>query len=191
MKNDERRMNDETRISKRRILLRHAGSSGFGFGNSFGIRISSFGISNQFLHWLTAGIDEILRAACQIRDGGLAYVDAEVVVKRREDIAEQHGTFGGFAAPTVRRADGLAGPHAAAGEQSASDLRPMIAAGVLVDRRRAAKLAPHDDRDILVQPAPVQVLDQRADALVEQRQVGFRVLVVVAVIIPETESDRY
>src|SRR5947209_20493063 len=100
-------MNDETRISKRRIFLRNAGSSGFGFGNSLAIRISSFGISNQFLHRLTAGLDEILRAARQIRDGGLAHVDAEIVIKRREDIAEQHRTFRGFAAPTVRRADGL------------------------------------------------------------------------------------
>ena len=67
----------------------------------------------------------------------------------------------------------------------------MIASRVLVDGRRAAKLAPNDNGHILIQTAPVQVFDQRADALVEQREVGFCVLVIVAVIIPETERDGH
>src|SRR5207249_9436724 len=67
----------------------------------------------------------------------------------------------------------------------------MIASRVLVDGRRAAKLAPNDNGHILFQTAPVQVFDQRADALVEQREVGFCVLVIVAVIIPETERDGH
>src|SRR5438046_307539 len=109
-------MNDGTRISKKRIFLRDAGSSGFGFRSSFGIRISAFSISNQFLHRLTAGIDQILRAARQVGDRRLAHVDAEIVIERREHIAKEHGAFSWFAAPAVRYADDLAGPDAAAGQ---------------------------------------------------------------------------
>ena len=47
----------------------------------------------------------------------------------------------------------------------------MIAAGILVDRRRAPEFAPDDNGNLLVQAALVQVLDERADALVEQGQV--------------------
>ena len=56
-------------------------------------------------------------------------------------------------------------------KQRTVDLRPVVAAGVLVDLRRAAELAPHDDRHVLVQPAVVQVFDQCGHALVEQRHV--------------------
>ena len=55
----------------------------------------------------------------------------------------------------------------------------MVAAGVLIDRRRAAELAPDDDAHILVEAALVKVFDQRADGLVEQWQVGAGVLEIV------------
>ena len=94
-------------------------------------------------------------------------VDAEVVVERGEDFAEGDGAVDGVFAQAVRRADHLAGPHAAAGQQGAADLRPVVAAGVFVDLRRAAEFAPDDDRHVAIQPALVQVFDQGADALIE------------------------
>ena len=43
-------------------------------------------------------IDEELRAAAQVVDRRLVHVDAEVVVKRGEDLAELNGAFRRFAA---------------------------------------------------------------------------------------------
>src|SRR5947207_1451151 len=64
-------------------------------------------------------------------------------------------------------------------------------AGVLVDRRCASELAPDHDRDILVETALVQVLDQRADALVQQRQILSQSAEIVAVMVPATEGKRH
>ena len=47
----------------------------------------------------------------------------------------------------------------------------MVAAHVGADLGRAAELAPHDDRAILVEPALVQVVQQGAQALVEDRKI--------------------
>ena len=60
------------------------------------------------------------------------------------------------------RADGLAGLHAAAGQQGATDLRPVVAAGAVVDPRRAAELAPGDHRHVVEHAARFEVLDQGA-----------------------------
>src|SRR5262249_51369018 len=55
-------------------------------------------------------------------------------------------------------------------------LRPMVAAAVLVDPRRAAKLAPDDDSNFIEQTTLAQILDQGRQAQIEQRQgfAGFR-----------------
>ena len=111
------------------------------------------------------------------------------MIKRGEDFAELHGPLGGLAAETIRRANHLAGLHAASEEQPARDARPMIASAVLVDGGRAAELAPNDHRNILVQSALVQILDQRAESLIEQRQVLAQSTEVVAVMVPAAERQ--
>ena len=98
-----------------------------------------------------------------------------------------HRPLGGFAAQAVGRANHLAVFHAAAGQQRARDARPMVAAAVLVDFRRATELAPHADGDVFVQAAIVQIPDERRDALVEHRHVASGVAKVVPVPIPKTE----
>ena len=75
------------------------------------------------------------------------------------------------------------------------DLRPVVAAAVLVDLRRAAELAPDHHRHVLVQPALVQVFDQRGQALIEHRQVMAGVLegraVRLAVPVPAAVGQRH
>ena len=98
--------------------------------------------------------------------------------------------LGGVGQP-VGRADDLAGPHAAAGEQGAGDVRPVVAAGVLVDLGRAAELAPDDDRHVLVEPARVEVVDQGRQGLIELREVRAALAEVVPVEVPAAEGQRH
>src|SRR5688572_439225 len=112
---------------------------------------------NHFLQRLGAFVDEILRAAAEVEFADGAQVEAEVVIERGPDFLEADGPADRVLAQAVGRADDLTGPHAAAGEQGARDLRPVVAAGAAVDLRRAAELAPDDDRHVLVQTALVQI----------------------------------
>src|SRR6266446_10692815 len=96
-------------------------------------------ISHQFLQWLTSCFDEVVRGTAEVGECDFARVDAEVVIERGEDIAELDRPVRCLAAQAIRRANHLPGLHAATGKQPTGDTRPMIATGVLVDRRRAAK----------------------------------------------------
>src|SRR5437870_4882690 len=69
---------------------------------------------NQFGHWLTSVRDQVLRPACEVREGYLADVNPKVVIKRGEHFAKLHGTLRSFAAQAIRRADDLSVLHAAA-----------------------------------------------------------------------------
>src|SRR6185312_9929124 len=91
---------------------------------------------HQFLQRLGVVVDEVLRPAGQVGDGGLAAVDAEVVVEGGEDLAEGDGALGAFAGLPVGCADDLPAAHPAARKHRARDARPVVAAAVLVDRRR-------------------------------------------------------
>src|SRR6266536_3462679 len=148
-------------------------------------------ISNHLFHRRTASIDEILRPAAQIGDGDLAHVDAEVVIERGEDVAELDRPLRCLAAQAIRGPDYLAGFHAAASEHAARDARPMVTAGVFVDGRGAPELAPDNDRNILVETALVQVLDQRADALIEQREVLPERAKIIAMMVPAAEGEGH
>src|SRR5207302_10051299 len=91
-----------------------------------------------------------------------------------------------------RLANDPTGPQPSARQEGAADLRPMVTAGIFVNDRRPAELAPRDHGDVFVQSALVQILDQRAHALIEQRAVGvFELREVVAVKIPATEIERH
>ena len=88
--------------------------------------------------------------------------------------------------------DHLSGAKPTAGEQSASDCRPMIAAGILVDERRAAELAPGHHGHVLVETAFVEVLDERGQPLVELRQVRvLHAIERVAVEVPTAKVQRH
>src|SRR5438552_6276055 len=118
---------------------------------------------NQLRHRLTSIRDQVLRTACEVREGHLADVDAQVVIKRGEHFAELHWTLCSFAAQAIRGADDLSGFHAAARQHRTRNPGPVIAPGILVDGWSATELAPHDYRNILVQTALMQIFDQRAE----------------------------
>ena len=56
-----------------------------------------------------ASVQQILRAAVGVVDGGLEGVDAQVVVERGEDILEVNGPLGGSSGLSVGVADDLPG----------------------------------------------------------------------------------
>src|SRR5207244_10857833 len=109
------------------------------------------------------------------------------MIKCGEDFTKGDRPFNGFATQTVRCADDLPGFHPAAREQCARNARPMIAAGILVDRRRATELTPNNYGHILVKTALVQVLHEGGNALIEQWQVRTGVSEILPVIIPKTK----
>ena len=88
-------------------------------------------------------------------------------------------------AALVARADHLAGLDAAAGQRQRPAVRPVIAAQVGIDDRRAAEFAHRDHQRGLQQAALVQVFHQRGERAVERRRQPIAVaLVVVAVGVP-------
>src|SRR5205085_2932913 len=97
--------------------------------------------SNQLAHWLIAIYQE-MRTAGQIGEGGFVHVNAHIVIESSEDFLEVDCPLHRFAAQSVGCANGLAGFHSPAGEQRAGNFWPMIAPGILVDDRSAAKFAP-------------------------------------------------
>src|SRR5262249_18582686 len=107
------------------------------------------------------------------------------------DLAEVDGALLGVFAQAVGGADGLAGAHAAAGEQGAADLRPVVAAGLLVDARRAAELAPGDDRHVVEPAADLQVVEQGTQAAVELAAVVAHQVEVLAVAVPAAVGERH
>ena len=155
----------------------------------FADRLVPFRSSDDFTDRL-AVVKKGHRPSSAIGDGGRG-VNTEVVVERREDILKGNGSVLDVGGLLVRRADDLAGPHAAAGQQGEIDRRPVVPAGSLVDDRRAAELAPDDDRDILVQPALMKVFDQRGEGHVELGNSDTVGGEVVGVRIPAAESDRH
>ena len=144
---------------------------------------------HQFGHGAASGFDEVVRAAGEVGDGGFVRVDAEVVVESGKDFAEPNGAFVGFAAESVCGADGLAGFHAAAGEQGAGDARPVIAAGVGVDFWGASEFAPDDDGNVFVHASLVKIVDQGGNALIQQGHVFAAAFEVAVVPVPAAEGE--
>src|SRR5437660_1057924 len=147
-------------------------------------------ISNDLAQRLAARVHQVLWPASQIGNRHLVDIDAKAVIERREHVAELHGSFDRFAAQPISRSDYLSGLHTAACEQSARNARPVIAPCVFVDRRCAAKFAPDHDRDILVQTTLMNILDQRAQPLIQQRQVLAKSAEIVSMMIPAAERQR-
>src|SRR6056297_2040775 len=137
------------------------------------------------------GIDEIHRPTGQVLDRCAPRVDADVVIESREDLLEFDRAFDGFASEAVGRADDLSVIHSAAGEHGGTDTGPVVASALCVDLRGAAELTPHHHADILVQTAVVEVLHQRAEALVEHGEIFAGTLEISAVPVPsgKAESD--
>jgi hypothetical protein len=97
---------------------------------------------HKLRHWLV--IKQILRAAGEVIQFDVFRVDAEVAVQRCENLTKVHWAFDGFAAKSIGRSNHLPGIHAATGEQSAANSRPVVATSVFVDSGCSAELTPRD-----------------------------------------------
>src|SRR5262249_33540157 len=95
-------------------------------------------------------------------------VDAEVVVDRGQDVAVVDGVVARLGGGGVGGADNLAHLHAATGDNGTVHPRPVVAARALVDLWGAPELAPNHHGGRVIEAACVDVLDEGADALVEQ-----------------------
>ena len=91
---------------------------------------------------------------------------------RRHHLVDRDRVAGRHADAAVGGADHLAHRQAAAGEGDRAEVAPVVAAGLLVDLRRAAELARDDEQDLVRQSAVLDVADERRDRLVDGRAPG-------------------
>src|SRR6267378_665152 len=94
-------------------------------------------------------------------------INAQVMVDRGDYVLHVHRPFLGEFAKPVGGANYLTGTHAAAGQQGAAYLRPMVATSAGINSRRAAELAPDHNRRAVEQAALLQVVDECTHALIE------------------------
>ena len=123
---------------------------------------------NHFLERFDPLVDEILRAAAEVEFADGAEVEAEVVIESGPNFLEGDRAVHGVFAEAIGRADHLAGPHAAAGDESAGNLGPVVAAGTGIDLGRAAEFAPDDDGDVFIEAPLVQIGDEGRGRPVER-----------------------
>ena len=121
--------------------------------------------SNQLRDRITA-VEQVLWAAAVVGDRHMAGVDPELTIERREDVLIVDRPILGDFAEAVGGSDHLTGRQTTAGEQTAGGLGPVIAAGVPIDPRCPPELTPSHDADVIRQPPPVQVADQRRIATI-------------------------
>src|SRR5262249_11181344 len=150
-------------------------------------RVADF--SHQFLHRRL--LRQMLRAAGGIIHGVRHWVEAQIVIDRGHDFAESGGPGRGKFAQAVGGADDLAGLHAAAGHDGTAYLRPVVAAGAVVDARRAAEFAPGNYGHIVQHTAHVEVFHQSAEALVELAAMVADQVEVLAVAVPAAEAQAH
>jgi hypothetical protein len=104
--------------------------------------------------------NQVLRPTSEVRELRLGHVNAQSPIECGEHISEMDGPSMWFLAPTRCRTENLTAPQSAPGQECAANIWPMVSAGVSVDLRCAAKLAPGNDRNVVQQTSFVQILDQ-------------------------------
>src|SRR5262249_12053464 len=131
------------------------------------------------------------RASGEIWNGYFVHVNVQTLVKRGEHFRETDRTFRGFTTEPIGCADDLPVAHSTTGEHRAGNARPMIATAILVDRGCPSKFAPHHDRHIFVESSIVQISNQCADSLVEQRKILPERAEIITVMIPTAECNGH
>src|SRR5262249_14800803 len=114
-------------------------------------------------------------------------VDAQQVVGRRQHVLRRDRPLHHGAAYLVRPAHHLPAGHAAAGQDGAVGLRPVVAAAAVdvLHLRRPAVLAQHQHQRLIEPAALVEVGDQAGEPLVEAgQQLVLHARVVVPVRVP-------
>src|SRR5262249_47555927 len=124
----------------------------------------------KFTQRLVRVLGQVMRAAGQVRDPHLAYIDAKVSVECAVQLPVGHRSGNHLSGYPVRGADYLARLHATTRQERTVDLWPVIAAHLAIDPRRAPKLAEHGHGAIPIEATLAQVLQQSGDALIEDRE---------------------
>src|SRR5208337_888542 len=130
-----------------------------------------------------ATIDNLERPA----DGGLdllGRVNLERVAERSHQVGNGDGPVLDLGAVSVRGADHLSAPDAAAGKGHIEHLRVMIAAGAGVDLRGPAKLAHPDDQGAPEHAVLLQIADQGRKGRIDVLGQGRHPFVVLLVGVP-------
>src|SRR5947208_160901 len=96
-------------------------------------------------------------------------VDAKVLEDRRGEVLRTHGTVFDIVAARVGAADDLAVLQAAAGEDHAHAIEPVIAAGVLRHDRTATELAHDQDQRVVELASLVEISDKLRDGAIDRR----------------------
>ena len=135
-------------------------------------------------------VQQILWAARQVIEQSSFEIDAEGVIERGKHFLEPNRAILGFFTESVCGANHLAHSKPAACQQRTHHIRPMVASTIHIDFWASPKLAPHDHCDISIQPSFIEILDQRGDSLVQQRQCQFGLSKVFHVPIVLSEIHR-
>ena len=101
------------------------------------------------------------------------------------DIGRRYWTFRRIGTGGVGLAHHLPAANAASRKHHAVASRPMVAAGVLVDLRRAAEVTHPDDQCAIEEPTFLQVIQQRGVSLLHWRhQCVFEPVEIILVRVP-------
>ncbi len=122
------------------------------------------------------------------RRGG---VDSQIVIERCKDVFVMDWSVGRGAGGAVGGPDHLTDPHSATREHRHAHTRPMVAAPLGIDIRRAPKLAPYHNGDVIEHTPLVQVGDQGVQSVVDHRKQLVQPLKVAAVRVEIAERDAH
>src|SRR6516165_8136645 len=99
-------------------------------------------LSNQFRQRPVIA-DQVVRTAGKVGKLRAGHIDPQALIEGGEDVTEMNRPGMRLLTPACRRAENLPAAHTASRHQGAGNLRPVVAAAILVDPRCAAKLAPN------------------------------------------------
>src|SRR5262249_27061702 len=125
-------------------------------------------------------VEQVLRPAIEVRELGIE-IDAERLIDGGHDVLEGDIAGAGAFGAGVGFAEDLAHTQAAAMEQDAAGVGPVLAAWPrLADARRAPKSPTPHDNTVILEPARAQIVKQRIQAAIERGQHGSHAIEDVA-----------
>src|SRR5262245_45307281 len=128
--------------------------------------------------------NKVLRPASQVRELRSGDIDSEPLVQSRKHFSKVDWPRLGLFAPRTTRPNHLPATHTTPSDECTAYVGPVIATCIGIDLWSAPKLAPCHHRNVVEQPALVQILDQRRHTKVKQRQRSTRLAKQVPVPIP-------
>ena len=142
----------------------------------------------KFARDFTAG-QQVHRAAGGI-DDRVVQAEAQGVVDDRAKIFDADFARRRMLGLAVCAADHLAVFVAAAADENALSLRPVIAASVAVDGRRSAELASRDDQRVVEHTSFCEILNQHSDGSVVARHFRIEGAFDISVVVPVAGVQR-